>query len=73
MVSTVSCDLLCSLTPGCEHCKNKLVVLTTEWLPWLQTKWRDSGYERFTLVWKTDCIRIYPRCNCPVPLTTTIH
>jgi len=31
------------------HCKNKLVVLTTEWLPWLQTSWRDSGYERFTL------------------------
>ena len=25
------------------HCKNKLVVLTTEWLPWLQTNWRDSG------------------------------
>ena len=25
------------------HCKNKLVVLTTWWLPWLQTNWRDSG------------------------------
>ena len=25
------------------HCKNKLVVLTKEWLPWLQTNWRDSG------------------------------
>jgi len=25
------------------HCENKL---TTEWLPWLQTNWRDSGYER---------------------------
>ena len=29
------------------YCKNKLVVLTTEWSPWLQTNWRDSGYERF--------------------------
>ena len=26
-------------------CKNKLDVLTTEWLSWLQTNWRDSGYE----------------------------
>ena len=25
------------------HWKNKLVVLTTEWLPQLQTSWRDSG------------------------------
>ena len=33
-----------------DHCKNKLVVLTTEWLPWLQTNWRDSGYERFAVV-----------------------
>ena len=40
-----------------KHCKNKLVVLTTEWLPWLQTNWRDSGYERFSLVWKSNCIR----------------
>ena len=40
-----------------KHRKNKLVVLTTEWLPWLQINWRDSGYERFTLVWKTNCIR----------------
>jgi len=23
--------------------------LTTEWLSWLQTSWKDSGYERFTL------------------------
>ena len=30
------------------RCKNKLVVLTTEWLPWLQTNWETcSGYERF--------------------------
>ena len=26
------------------HCKNKSVVLTTEWLPWLQPRGRDSGY-----------------------------
>ena len=30
------------------HCKNKLVVLTTEWLPQLQT---SCGYESFTLVY----------------------
>ena len=28
-------------------CKNKLVVSTTEWLPWLQRSWRDIGYEKF--------------------------
>jgi len=22
----------------------QVVVLTTEWLPWFQTSWRDSGY-----------------------------
>ena len=27
-----------------NHCKNKLVVSTTEWLPWLQRSWRNSGY-----------------------------
>ena len=32
-----------------QHYKNKLVVLTREWLPWLQSSWRDSGYERFAL------------------------
>ena len=32
------------------HCKNELVVLTTEWLPWLQT---SCGYESFTLVLET--------------------
>jgi len=25
-------------------------VTMEEWLPWLQTSWRDSGYQRFTLV-----------------------
>ena len=39
------------------HCKNKLVVSTIEWLPWLQTNWRDSGYERFALVLQTNCKR----------------
>ena len=27
------------------HCENKLVVLTTEWLPWWQTSWRDNLWE----------------------------
>ena len=31
------------------YSKNKLVILTTEWLPWLQSSWRDC-YERFALV-----------------------
>ena len=39
------------------HCKSKWVVLTTEWLPWLQTNWRNSGYESITLVLKSNCIR----------------
>ena len=32
------------------HCKNKSVVLTTEWLPWLQPRWRDSGYVVYSLL-----------------------
>ena len=53
------------------HCKNKLVVLTTEWLPWLpETNWWDSGYERFTVVLETNWIR-QPKGSCPLPLTTT--
>ena len=35
----------------------KIVVLTTEWLAWLQTSCRDSGYERFALVYESNCIR----------------
>jgi len=27
--------------------------LNKEWLPWLQTNWRDSGYKRFALELKT--------------------
>jgi len=34
-----------------HHYKNKLVISTTEWLPWLQTSWRDGG------LWKTNYIR----------------
>ena len=26
--------------------------LTTKWLSWLRTSWRDSDHERFALVWK---------------------
>ena len=54
------------------HCKNKLVVLTTEWLPWLQTNWRHSDYERFALVFETNCKRKL-KGSCPVHLTTTIR
>ena len=50
------------------HYQNKLVALTTEWLPWLQTRWRDSSSERFTVVCKTNCIK-QPRGICPVHLT----
>jgi len=54
------------------HCKNKLVVSMTEWLPWLQTNWRDSGYERFALVLRL-IAKGNPRGSCPVHLTTTIN
>ena len=30
---------------------------TTDWLPWLQTKLRNSGHEMFALLLKTNCIR----------------
>ena len=45
------------------HSKNKLVVLTTERLPWMQTSWRDSGYgirqpER-KLFYNLDLVDIY--------------
>ena len=42
---------------GKPSLRNELVVLTTEWLPWLQTNWRDSGHDRFALILKTNCIR----------------
>ena len=37
--------------------KRSVVVSTTEWLPWLQTNWKESGYERFVLLLETNCIR----------------
>ena len=37
------------------HCKNKLVVSTTEWLATLVAD--KLEIERFTLVWKTKWIR----------------
>ena len=43
------------------HCENKLVVSTTEWLPWLQTNWRDSGYAWFALVLETNCKKKKPQ------------
>ena len=27
--------------------QKQIVFVGTEWLPWLQTSWRDGGYERF--------------------------
>ena len=38
----------------CIHCENKLVVLTIQWLPCLQTNWRDSGYKTFAMVCKSN-------------------
>ena len=35
--------VLFSKKTSCAHSKNKLVVLTTLRLPWLQTSWWDSG------------------------------
>ena len=43
------------------------LFLTTEWLLWLQTNQRDSCYERFALVWRSNCIRHH------IHHTTTIH
>ena len=38
------------LEPYMYHCKNNLVVLSTEWLPWLQKSKRDSGYVLYILL-----------------------
>jgi len=35
------------------HCKNKLIVLTTEWSLWLQTNWRDMIVRGLLLALKT--------------------
>ena len=37
------------MTANSTLCKNKLVVLNTEWLLWLLVA-EDSGYEKFILV-----------------------
>ena len=56
------------------NAKNKVVVSTTEWLPWLQTNWRDMQW-----LWEvcfgieTNCIRQPKGYSCQVHLTTTIH
>ena len=64
--------------------QKKLVVSTTEWLPWLQTSLGDSGYdhERCTLGivqtiialgnQKPNCYDTYNQPD-PVHLTTAIH
>lgn len=36
------------------HCTNKLVVLTTDWLLWLQA---SCGCERFALILETNCLK----------------
>ena len=41
------------------HCKNKVVVLTQSGYPSCG-QLEDSGYERFTLVVKTNCMRLMP-------------
>ena len=52
------------------HCKNKLVVLTTEWLPS-----SSCGHESFSLVLETEWIRqpekqVHAYCvSCSVHLT----
>ena len=51
----------------------KLVVLTTELLPWLQSSWRDSSNEKFNLVWKINCIRQPPEAPAQFIFTATIH
>ena len=58
---------------NCMHCCKKwLVVLTTEWVPWLHTSWGDSGYERFILVLEANCINnLNP--NHTLQLTTLKH
>ena len=44
--------------------KTSLVVLTAEWLPWLQANWRDIGYETFAVVLDTNYIR-HPKGQPP--------
>ena len=58
-----------NFNPETAHCKKCLVVLTTEWLPWLQTSWGDV---RFILVLEATCIsNLNP--NHTLQLTTLKH
>ena len=54
------------------HCKKLLVVLTTEWLPWLQTSSGDTGYQIFILGLQANCIsNLNP--NYTLQLTTSVR
>ena len=66
-VSDAVSQALCNLPFICS--KNKLVVLTTVWLPWLQTSWWDSVY--ICIVYFANCIR-QPERKLPRPSTTSI-
>ena len=46
-------------------------MVTTEWLPWLQTNWVDSGHEKLILVLETNCI-LQPEMQLPCYHLTTI-
>jgi len=53
-------------------CKNKLVVLTTEWLLWLQTSYREMVVMiGLFLVIETNCIKQPERQFPSYPTTTT--
>ena len=44
-------EYICSFISNCMSSLQKcLIVLTTEWLPWLQTSRGDGDYERLILV-----------------------
>jgi len=45
----------CSLQLHIAALQELIGCLTTMWLPWLQTSWIDSGYQRFTLGLGTSC------------------
>ena len=50
-----------------------LIPFCDLWLPWLQTNWIDSGYERGLLWYWRLIAQCNPKSSCPVHLTTTIH
>ena len=47
----------CKFGKACTAKTSWLFLSTTEWFPWLQTNWRDSGYGRFALLLETNSIR----------------